>query len=107
VSVAAQQQRISRHVLKDPATGQVVDAGVGSWVQVSFRRGIGASRWRVAERPPYLVPIEENGHDFSFLVFGPSGPDQGPSARTLRLERRRTGRPDAPEVRCLTVTVSA
>ena len=106
MSVATQQQRISRHVLEDPVTGQVVDAGIGSCVRVSFRRGIGDSRWQVAQRPPHLVPIEENGHDFSFLVFEPSGADQGPADRTLRLERRRTGRPDSPEVRFLTVTVS-
>jgi hypothetical protein len=100
-------QRISRHVLEDPVTGQVVDAGVGSCLRVSFRRGLGTSRWRVADRPSYLVPLEEGDHDFSFLVFEPSGSEPGPADRTLRLVRQRVDRPDTAEVRCLTVTVSA
>lgn len=101
-----QQQRISRHVLEDPASGQVIDAGVGSCVRVSFRRHLGDSRWQVLDRPAHLVPIEENGHDFAFLVFGPEQPALGPVGSTLRLVRQRSGRPDSSEVRCLTVTVS-
>lgn len=101
------KQRISRHVLEDPVSGQVIDAGVGSCVQLSFRRRLGASRWQIVDRPSHLVPIEDNGHEFAFLVFGPEEPELGPGGSTLRLVRQRSGRPDSPEVRCLTVTISS
>ncbi|WP_244930656.1 hypothetical protein [Nocardioides sp. W7] len=100
----ATKQRISHHVLEDPASGQVIDAGVGSCVQLVFRRRLGASRWHVAERPSYLVPIEDDGHVFSFLVFGSE--ELTTAEGTLRLVRQRSGRPDSAEVRCLTLTVA-
>lgn len=99
-------QQISRHVLEDPPSGEVIDAGVGSCVRLSFRRRVGGSRWQVADRPAHLVPIEENGHDFAFLVFGPEGSPGGGAGGTLRLVRQRTGRPESPEVRHLTVVVT-
>lgn len=101
----ATKQRITRHVLEEPASGQVIDADVGSCVRLSFRRPLGDSRWRIADRPSHLVPIEENGHAFEFLVFSPERPDAGPLGSTLRLVRQRSGRPGTLEVRCLTVTV--
>lgn len=102
----ATQQRITSQVLDDPVTGQVVEATVGSCVRLRLRRSLGSSRWQVAERPSYLVPIEGEGHDLVFLVFGPPD-DAGPGAgTTLRLVRHRSGRPEAPDVRCLTVVVA-
>jgi hypothetical protein len=100
------QQRISRHVLEDPPSGEVIDAGVGSCVRVRFRRCVGGSRWRVTDRPAHLVPIEESGHDFVFLVFDPVASGSADSSGALRLVRQRTGRPDSAEVRHLTLVVT-
>ncbi|HTW16187.1 MAG TPA: hypothetical protein VMF51_13715 [Nocardioides sp.] len=101
----ATKQLISHHVLEDPASGQAVDARVGDCVQLVFRRRLGASRWRVAQRPSYLVPIEDDGHVFSFLVFGSA--ELASSGDTVRMERQRSGRPDSVEVRLLDVAVTA
>ncbi|WP_182525078.1 hypothetical protein [Nocardioides dongkuii] len=95
--------QVTHHVVKDPASGEVISADVGSWVRLSFRRRLGLSRWRVADRPAHLVPIEENGHDFSFLVFGPGRADA--TAGMLRMVRERDGRPGSAEVRSLTLTI--
>lgn len=95
-------QRISRHVLEDPPSGLVVDAEVGSCVQLIFRRRAGTSRWQVADRPAHVVPIEETGHEFVFLLFPPARGDSS----VLRLVRRRTGASDSSEVRDLTLTVT-
>lgn len=99
-------RRISRHVLEEPASGQVIDAHVGSCVRLSFRRRVGGSHWRVTVRPTHLVPIEDDGHDFVFLVFDPEASDPGVAGSTLRLVRQRTGSTDPTEVRSLTVTVT-
>ncbi len=101
----ATQQRIPPLVLDDPVTGQVVEAPVGSCLRLRLRRSLGASRWQVAERPSYLVPIEGGGHDLVFLVFGPPEGDGPGVGATLRLVRHLSGRPDSPDVRELTVVV--
>lgn len=101
----ATQQRNTPLVLDDPVTGQVVEVPVGSCLRLRLRRSLGVSRWQVAERPSYLVPIEGGGHDLVFLVFGPPEGDGSGAAATLRLVRHLSGRPDAPDVRVLTVVV--
>jgi hypothetical protein len=89
------------HVLRDPRPGEVVRLPAGTQLEVRFRRrGLGLSRWQLADRPGHLVPLEEGDHAFRFLVF--TGPDR---AHRLRLVRSRVDRSEPPEVRDLTVLV--
>ena len=91
------------HVLTEPASGQVIDLPVGACLELKFRRPrLGLSQWHVEDRPPHLVPLQDTGHGFRFLVFG--GSEGGAGA--LRLVRRRTERAELCEVRDLTVLVS-
>ena len=80
-------------VLTDPRPGTVVELAAGSQLAVRFRPPLGASRWRVAARPPHLVPLAEGGSGFQFLVFG--GPD---GTTPVRFERRHPERDIAHEV---------
>ena len=74
----------------------------GSRLEVRFRRrGLGLSRWQVADRPAHLLPLHEGDHGFHFLVF--QGQEQGP--QPLRLVRSRVDRPGSREVRDLVVLV--
>ena len=90
-------------VISDPRPGTIVELRPGSQLAVRFRRGLGASRWQIANLPRYLVPLAQANHEFQFLVFG--CPDQ---TVPLRLERRQ---PDGELVRevceLLVVPVSA
>jgi hypothetical protein len=96
---------IQHHVLTDPEPGQVLEVEAGTRLELQFRRrGLGLSRWHVEDRPSNLVPLHEDSHAFSFLVFRDD--EQGPCS--LRLVRRRTDDSSGPfEVRDLTVLVSA
>lgn len=86
------------HVISDPASGQVLDVPVGTRLAVKFeRRGLGESRWRIAERPSYLVPLSEEGFSFDFVVF------EGEDAAPLRLERFRPDREGTSDERELYV----
>lgn len=86
------------HVISDPASGQVLDVPVGTRLAVKFeRRGLGESRWRIAERPAYLVPLSEEGFSFDFVVF------EGEAAAPLRLERFRPDRAGTSDERELYV----
>jgi hypothetical protein len=91
------------HLVCDPEPGEVVLLPPGTHLEVKFRRkGLGLSRWQVQDRPSYLVPLHEEDHGFSFLVFS-----AGEAARhPLRLVRSRPDRPDIGEVRDLTVLVT-
>ena len=80
-------------VLADPRPGTIVELAAGSQLAVRFRRGLGASRWHVAELPGHLIALTATGFDFQFLVFGCS---DGPVP--LRLERRHPDREIAHEV---------
>ena len=80
-------------VVRDPRPGTIVELTPGSHLTVSFRRGIGASRWHVAGQPGHLVLLAERGHEFQFLVFGCA---DGPVP--LRLERRHPEREITHEV---------
>ena len=90
-------------VISDPRPGTIVELTPGSQLAVRFRRGLGASRWQVAELPRYLVPLAQAHHEFQFLVFG-----NAEETVPLRLERRH---PDGELVRevceLLVVPVSA
>jgi hypothetical protein len=91
------------HLVCDPEPGDVVHIPPGTHLEVKFRRrGLGLSRWQVEDRPSYLVPLQEEDHDFSFLVFSAGETAQ----RALRLVRSRPDRPDFGEVRDLTVLVT-
>lgn len=84
--------------ISDPCSGQVLDVPVGARLAVRFeRRGLGQSRWRIAERPAYLVPIAEEGFTFDFVVF------EGGDAAPLRLERFRPDREGTSDERELYV----
>lgn len=86
------------HVISDPRSGQVLDVPVGARLAVKFaRRGLGQSRWRIAERPSYLVPLSNEGFDFEFVVF------EGEDAAPLRLERFRPDRDGTTDERELYV----
>lgn len=89
------------HVVHDPAPGQVLSVPAGARLALQFRRGLGLSRWQVADRPGCLLPLEEGPHGFLFLVFGAGAGEE----HTLRLVRRRTDRSGPGEVRELTVRV--
>lgn len=89
------------HVLTEPVSGQVIDLPVGACLELQFRRPrLGLSAWHVEDRPSHLVPLQDTGHGFRFLVFSGTG------AGALRLVRRRTERAELCEVRDLTVLVS-
>jgi hypothetical protein len=86
------------HVISDPRSGQVLDVPVGTRLAVKFaRRGLGQSRWRIAERPAYLVPLTEEGFSFDFVVF------EADDAAPLRLERFRPDREGTSDERELYV----
>lgn len=88
------------HVISDPRSGQVLDVPVGARLAVKFaRRGLGQSRWRIAERPAYLVPLTDEGFDFDFVVFEGEGEEYAP----LRLERFRPDRDGTTDERELYV----
>lgn len=92
-----------QHVLTEPASGEIIDLPVGACLEVKFRRPrMGLTKWHVEDRPSHLVPLEDTGHGFRFLVFG--GHEGGTGA--LRLVRRHTERAETREVRDLTVLVS-
>ena len=93
------------HVLNDPESGQVLEVEAGTRLELQFRRrGLGPSRWHIEDRPSHLVPLHEDSHAFSFLVFRDEA--RGPAA--LRLVRSRGDDGSGPfEVRDLTVLVSA
>jgi len=80
-------------VVADPRPGTIVELDAGSRLTVRMRRGLGASRWHVAELPGHLIVLAETGHDFQFLVFGCSD-----RPVPLRLERRHPDRDMAHEV---------
>ena len=80
-------------VISDPRPGTIVELGPGSQLAVRFRRGIGASRWHVAEQPGHLIVLADGGHEFQFLVFGC---DDG--TVPLRFERRHPEREMSHEV---------
>jgi hypothetical protein len=83
-------------VVNDPRPGTIVELGPGSQLAVRFRRGIGASRWHVAELPGHLLALptsEGAGHEFQFLVFDSAG-----GSVPVRFERRHPDREIAHEV---------
>jgi hypothetical protein len=57
-------------VISDPRPGTIVELTPGSQLAVRFRRGLGPSRWQIAELPGHLLALVEGGHEFQFLVFG-------------------------------------
>lgn len=88
------------HVVEDPAAGQVVELSAGSQLELRFRRRFSGGTWQVSGRPGHLVPLVEDSHEITFLVF--SGPGEGHEA-PLRLVRRRDTQGDPYEVRELRV----
>lgn len=86
------------NVVSDPATGDVLTAEAGTYLQLRFaRKGIVLSEWRIADRPGHLLPLDEGDHAFTFLVFGDGAP------QPLRLARFRTDRSEPSEERELFV----
>lgn len=95
-------RRTPVHVVHDPQAGLQLSVPAGCRLAVRFRRrGLGLSRWQVAERPGYLLPLEEGPHGFLFLVFDTGDLTEKP----LRLVRRRVDRSGPGEVRDLTIRV--
>lgn len=88
------------HVVEDPAAGQLVRLSAGSQLELRFRRRFSGGTWEVSGRPAHLVPLVEESHEITFLVF--SGPGEGHEA-PLRLVRRREAAGDPYEVRELRV----
>lgn len=88
------------HVVENPTPGQVVRLAVGSRLELRFRRRFSGGTWQVSGRPGHLVPLVEDDHEMSFLVF--RGPDGGQDT-PLRLVRRRDAHTDPCEVRELRV----
>lgn len=88
-------------VVSDPRPGTVVELAPGSQLAVTFRRGLGPSRWHVTALPGHLIVLADGGHHFQFLVFG-CGDDAGP----LRFERRHPEREISSEV-CEVLVVPA
>ena len=84
-------------VLRDPSHGHVVTVPTGSQLAVRFPAGLGISRWRIADRPGHLVPINEGHHEFLFVVFGTDEP------LPLRLVRYRADGEEHVEERHLYV----
>jgi hypothetical protein len=80
-------------VVRDPRPGTIVELTPGSHLTVTFRRGIGASRWHVTGQPGHLVLLAEHGHEFQFLVFG-----HHDASVPVRFERRHPEREIAHEV---------
>ncbi len=86
------------NVVTDPAPGVVLSTPAGSYLQLRFaRKGVVLSEWRIADRPGHLLPIDEDNHAFTFLVFGDEEP------RPLRLARYRLDRTEPTEERELFV----
>jgi hypothetical protein len=85
------------HVVEDPAAGQVVALAAGSRLELRFRRRLSGGSWQVTARPGHLVPLVEESHALTFLVF--SGPGEVP----LRLVRHRDAQTEPCEVRELRV----
>jgi hypothetical protein len=80
-------------IIRDPLPGTIVELGAGSHLAVSFRRGIGASRWHVTALPGHVLLLAERGHEFQFLVFGHQD-----GTVPVRFERRHPEREIASEV---------
>ncbi|HEX5087467.1 MAG TPA: hypothetical protein VFV89_06630 [Nocardioides sp.] len=80
-------------VVHDPKPGTIVELAPGSQLAVTFRRGLGPSRWRVTGLPGHLVLLSAGGHVFQFLVF-----DGSDGAVPVRFERRRSDHEMAHEV---------
>jgi hypothetical protein len=80
-------------VVRDPRPGTIVELAAGSQLAVTFRRGIGASRWHVAGLPGHLVLLSARGHEFQFLVFG-----HHDASVPIRFERRHPDRDMSHEV---------
>ena len=84
----------NRHVVvHDPQPGTIVELAPGSQLAVTFRRGLGPSRWRVTGLPGHLLLLAAGGHAFQFLVFDCNG---GPVP--VRFERRHPDHEMAHEV---------
>jgi hypothetical protein len=88
--------------VRDPRPGTIVELAPGSQLAVTFRRGIGASRWHLAGLPGHVVLLLEQGHEFRFLVFG-----HDDASVPVRFERRHPEREIAHEVCELLVVPSA
>lgn len=88
---APQTDRIM--LVSDPSPGTVVELNPGAQLGLRFHKGLGASRWHIAELPAYLLPLSQDGHEFQFLVFGCTG-----SSGVLRMERRHPEREFVHEV---------
>jgi hypothetical protein len=80
-------------VVRDPGPGTVVELSPGCRLAVTFRRGLGPSRWHVAALPGHVVLLASGGHEFQFLVFGGPG-----GSSPVRFERRHPDREIAHEV---------
>lgn len=90
-------------VLTDPRPGTILELGAGAQLGLRFRRGLGASRWVVAELPGHLMQLSGDGHELVFLVFGVTD-----TPAPLRLERRHPDRGSVHEVcELLVVPVTA
>jgi hypothetical protein len=79
--------------VRDPRPGTIVELSPGTQLAVSFRRGIGASRWQVTGLPGHVLLLSERSHDFQFLVFSCED-DSVP----VRFERRHPDHEIAHEV---------
>jgi hypothetical protein len=88
-------------VVPDPRPGTVVELAPGCQLAVTFRRGIGASRWHVSGLPGHLLLLSDRGHEFQFLVFGCQE-----GSVPVRFERRHPEREMVHEV-CELLVVSA
>jgi hypothetical protein len=91
------------HVVEDPAAGQVVELAPGSQLQLRFRRRFSGGAWQVIGRPGHLVPLVEEGHEMTFLVFGGGETHDAP----LRLVRHRDAQAEPCEVRELMVVCAS
>jgi len=80
-------------VVHDPRPGTIVELAPGSQLAVTFRRGLGPSRWRVTGLPGHVVLLSAGGHAFQFLVF-----DCRDGAVPVRFERRHPDHEMAHEV---------
>jgi hypothetical protein len=80
-------------VVHDPRPGTIVELAPGSQLAVTFRRGLGPSRWRVAGLPGHVVLLSAGGHAFQFLVF-----DCRDGSAPVRFERRHPDHEMAHEV---------
>jgi hypothetical protein len=92
------------HVVENPAPGQVLEIPAGSRLHLRFPPRVAGGGWQVTGRPSHLVPLAEESHELTFLVF--SGPGDGREA-PLRLVRHRDARQDPCEVRELTVVCAS